>query len=159
MVLLRGVAAIDGSVKDLTQLIFNHEVVQGTGADFFFSDRPHASLSPALTRTLEGYEFLHGQADQVFDLTQTPATRPRTLLTDGSLPVLTRGCKFFAQRCSRFLSGPEELIAQGWALHHSMRVSRILSLASSPISQIGVSLASQGMACIALALVLFFIGS
>ena len=86
-----------------------------------FSDISHASLSPALARTLDGYERLHGHGDQVFDFTQTPTIRPRTLLKDGSLPVLTRGCKFFAQRCSRFMSGTEALIAQGWAPHQSMR--------------------------------------
>ena len=95
--------------------------MQGTGADFFFSDLPHTTLSPALAKTLKGYERWHGHGDQVFDLTQTPTTRPRTLLKDGSLPELARGCKFFAQRCSRILSGTEALIAQGWALHRSMR--------------------------------------
>ena len=32
---LRAVAAMEGSVKDLSQLVFNHEDVRGTGADFF----------------------------------------------------------------------------------------------------------------------------
>ena len=31
---LRGVAAIEGGVKDLTQLVFDHGGVRGTGADF-----------------------------------------------------------------------------------------------------------------------------
>ena len=74
-----------------------------------------------MTRSLAGYQRLHGTGRQVFDLTQTPTTRPRTLLKDGSLPVLTRGCKLFAEHCSRFLSGSEALIAQGWALHRCMR--------------------------------------
>ena len=121
---LRGVATIEGIVKDLVQQVCGHTGLQGTGADFFFSDLPHATLSPALAKTLKGYERLHGHGDQFFlDLMQTPTTRPRTLLKDGSLPVLTRGCKFFAQRCSRVLSGTEALIAQGWALHRSMRGS------------------------------------
>ena len=102
------------ALQELTQLFFN----QRNRSRFLFNYSPPASLSPALTRTLEGSELLHGQVHQVFDLT-------RTLLADGALPVLTRGCKLFAQRCSRFLSRPEALIAQGWALHHSMRSFKV----------------------------------
>ena len=156
---LRGFAAIEGSVKDLAQQVFDHEGVQGIGADFIFSNLPHASLSPALLRTLDGYELLHGHGDQVFDLTQTPTTRPRTLLKDGSIPVLTRGCKFFAQRCSRFMPGTEALIAQGWALHHSMRgfEGSLSGVFANQSDRCVIGFAGNGMHCASVGLVLHWI--
>ena len=119
----------------------------------------HTKLTPALTKTLAGYQRLHGRGDQVFDLTQTPTTRPRTLLKDGSLPVLSRGCNFYAKRCSRYLSGTEALIAQGWALHRSMRgFSGFLSNVFAGQSDRCVTgYARNGMHCASVGLVLHWI--
>ena len=133
--------------------------MRGTGADFFFCDLPHTKLTPALTKTLAGYRRLHGHVDQVFDLTQTPTTCPRTWLKDGSLPVLTRGCKFFAERCSRFLSGPEALIAQGWALHRSMRgfSGSLSDVFAGQSDRCVTGYAGNGMHCASVGLVLHWI--
>ena len=156
---LRGVATIEWNVDDLVQLVCGHTGLHGTGADFFFCDLPHTELTPAIAKTLAGYERLHGHGDQVFDLTQTPTTRPCTLLKDGSLPVLTRGCRFFAQRCYLFLCGQGALIAQGWALHRSMR-GFVGSLGEVFVHHSDRCVTVlQGTECIVQALALFFTGS
>ena len=73
--------------------------------------------------------------------------------------MLTRGCKFFAQRCSRFLSGQEALIAQGWALHRSMRgfVGSLADVFAHQSDRCVTGFAGNGMHCASVGLVLHWI--
>ena len=85
----RGGASLQSPIAEFKSSCFSRDAVIGTGSDLFFQDLPATPLSPALTRTLQGYERLFGCHDQVYDLTQAHGKRPRTLLIDGLFPVVT----------------------------------------------------------------------
>ena len=73
--------------------------------------------------------------------------------------MLTRGCKFFAQRCSRFLSGTEAVIAQGWALHQSMRgfEGSLSDVFANQSDRCAIGFAGNGMHWASVGLVLHWI--
>ena len=87
-----------------------------TGIDYFYSSEASASPTPAQFRNLREYVKLFGPADNVYDLTQTASKRPRHLLKDRSMPVITKSCRMYSTLHHRFLDGVEALVVQGWPI-------------------------------------------
>ena len=90
------------------------------GHAYFFMKDTSTKLTPHLEKHLDGYVKMSGASPNVFDLTQTPDRRPRTLLEPLAIPVITRACRRYRTSRRRLLSGRESLIAQGWPLHKDL---------------------------------------
>ena len=91
-----------------------------SGLDYFFDDSSSPVLTAALNSNLDGYTARFGTRPCVYDLTQSPYKRPRTLLKDQSLPVITKSCRLYSTTARRLLTGVEALQAQGWPMEHSI---------------------------------------
>ena len=113
-------------------------------------------MSKAKSQIRSDYVELLGPSPNVFDLTQYPLTRPRSLLTGGCFPTITKGCRLFRSDHHRLLHGYEALAAQGWPLHPDMHgYSRSLTQHFSGLSSaLSTSFAGNGMhlACVGLSL-------
>ena len=127
-----------------------------SGLDYFFLKLPKDELSKAKDQIRSDYVDLLGPSPNVFDLTQYPLTRPRSLLTGGCFPTITKGCRLFSSDHHRLLHGYEALAAQGWPLHPDMHgYSRSLTQHFSGLSSaLSTSFAGNGMhlACVGLSL-------
>lgn len=84
-----------------------------SGLDYLCFKDSGLKLTPHLERNLAGYKNIFGPTANAFDLAQTPECRPPALLKLMALPVITRGCRLYSSSHQRFLSGREDLIAQG----------------------------------------------
>ena len=81
-------------------------------------------MTSAKRAILKDYLVLFGSEDNVFDLTQYPDRRPRSLLKHGELPAVTKSCRLYSSRHGHCLRGVEALVAQAWPLDPSAAAYR-----------------------------------
>jgi len=101
--------------RSLTSLIgdLGTRTEQFDGLDFFRDDVEAPALLPSTLARPKDYEKMFPARTDMFDLHQNPRARPRRLLRDGALPVLTKTCLFFSTLAERAPTGLETVGIQG----------------------------------------------